>query len=49
MTRVSFPYNCPLGEPGDRMRHLEVALAALAMLHGLEAPGEVALPFAWRG
>ena len=46
---VSFPYNFPMGEPGNRGRHREVALAALALLHGLEAPGEVALPFVWRG
>ena len=40
---VPFPYNSPMGEPGDRTRHREVALAALALLHGLEEPGEVAL------
>ena len=45
---VPFPYNFPMGEPGDRARHREVALAALALLHGLEEPGEVALPFEWR-
>ena len=49
VARVPFPYNFPMGEPGDRGRHREVALAALALLHGLKAPGEVALPFAWRG
>ena len=47
--RVPFPYNFPMGEPGDRARHREVALAALALLHELEEPGEVVLPFAWRG
>jgi D-proline reductase (dithiol) PrdB len=46
---VPFPYNFPMGEPGDRRRHREVALAALALLQELEEPGEVALPFAWRG
>jgi hypothetical protein len=47
--RVAFPYNFPMGGPGDRARHREVALAALALLHELEEPGEVVLPFAWRG
>jgi D-proline reductase (dithiol) PrdB len=46
---VPFPYNYPMGEPGDRARHRKVALAALALLHGLEEPGEVSLPFRWRG
>ena len=45
---VPFPYNYPMGEPGDRKRHREVALAALALLHELEEPGEVELPFSWR-
>jgi D-proline reductase (dithiol) PrdB len=49
VARVPFPYNFPMGEPGDRGRHREVALAALALLHELEEPGEVALPFEWRG
>jgi D-proline reductase (dithiol) PrdB len=49
VARVPFPYNFPMGEPGDRGRHREVALAALALLQELEEPGEVALPFAWRG
>jgi D-proline reductase (dithiol) PrdB len=48
VARVPFPYNFPMGEPGDGRRHGEVALAALALLHELEEPGEVALPFAWR-
>ena len=41
VARVPFPYNHPMGEPGDRGRHREVALAALALLHELEEPGEV--------
>ncbi len=48
VARVPFPYNFPMGEPGDRGRHREVALAALALLHELEEPGEVALNFNWR-
>ena len=47
VARVPFPYNFPMGEPGDPGRHREVALAALALLY--EEPGEVALPFGWRG
>ena len=39
--RVPFPYNLPMGEPGDREDHRKVALAALALLYELEAPGEV--------
>ena len=46
---VPFPYNFPLGEPNRRGRHREVALAALALLHELGEPGEVELPFRWRG
>lgn len=46
---MPFPYNLPLGEPGDSERHREVALAALALLYELEEPGEVELPFDWRG
>jgi D-proline reductase (dithiol) PrdB len=49
VARVAFPYNFPMGEPGDRARHREVALAVLALLHELEEPGGVVLPFAWRG
>lgn len=45
---VPFPYNYPMGAPGDAGRHREVALAALALLHELDEPGEVALPFEWR-
>ncbi len=46
---VPFPYNFPMGEPGERGRHREVALAALALLHALREPGEVELPFRWQG
>ena len=42
---VPFPYNFPMGEPNERERHGEVALAALALLHELHEPGEVELPF----
>jgi D-proline reductase (dithiol) PrdB len=45
---VPFPYNYPMGEPDQRGRHREVALAALALLHELEEPGEVDLSFDWR-
>ncbi len=45
---VPFPYNFPMGEPGERERHREIALATLGLLHELEEPGEVALPFRWR-
>ena len=45
VARVPFPYNFPMGEPGDRGRHREVALGTLALLHELEEPGEVVLPF----
>jgi len=41
VARVPFPYNLPMGEPGDRGGHRRVALAALALLHGLEGPAEV--------
>ncbi|HEX2183688.1 MAG TPA: hypothetical protein VHH10_15510 [Rubrobacteraceae bacterium] len=44
VARVPFPYNYPMGEPGDGERHREVALAALALLHDPEMPGEVELP-----
>ena len=47
VARVPFPYNFPMGEPGNRERHRQVALAALALLHELEEPGEVALHFSW--
>ena len=45
---VPFPYNFPMGGPNDAARHRDVALAALALLHDLDAPGEVSLPFEWR-
>lgn len=45
---VPFPYNYPMGGPGDGVRHREVALAALALLHELQEPAEVTLPFEWR-
>jgi D-proline reductase (dithiol) PrdB len=45
---VPFPYNFPMGEPNERRRHREVALAALGLLHELLEPREVALPFRWR-
>ena len=37
---VPFPYNLPMGEPGDREGHRRVVLAALALLYELEEPGE---------
>ena len=40
---VPFPYNLPMGEPGDREGHKRVALAALALLYDLGEPGEVAI------
>ena len=45
---VPFPYNFPMGEPNERRRHREVALAALGLLHELSEPREVELPFRWR-
>ena len=45
---VPFPYNFPMGGPGDAERHREVSLAALELLHRAEEPGEHALPFGWR-
>ena len=47
VARVPFPYNFPMGKPGDPGRHREVALAALALLHELGEPGEVVLPISW--
>jgi D-proline reductase (dithiol) PrdB len=38
---LPFPYNHPMGEPGGAAQHREVALAALALLHGLDVPGEM--------
>ncbi|BBL79623.1 hypothetical protein RxyAA322_14770 [Rubrobacter xylanophilus] len=43
VARVPFPYNLPMGPPGDRELHRRVALEALGLLHALEAPGEVRL------
>ena len=40
---VPFPYNLPMGDPGDREGHRRVALATLALLYDLEQPGEVEL------
>ncbi len=40
---MPFPYNLPMGRPGDREEHRRVALAALALIHDLEEPGEVEL------
>ena len=40
---VPFPYNLPMGQPGDVDGHRRVALSALALLHDLEQPGEVDL------
>ncbi len=38
---VPFPYNLPMGEPGDNGGHGRVARAALRLLHDLEGPAEV--------
>ena len=38
---VPFPYNLPMGEPGDQEGHSRVALAALGLLEDLEEPAEV--------
>ena len=40
---VPFPYNLPMGEPGDREGHRRVALAALALLSEMDQPGEVSI------
>ena len=45
---VPFPYNFPMGEPGERDQHRKVALAALGLLHELREPGERELPFGWQ-
>ena len=45
---VPFPYNFPVGEPGERGKHREVVLAALGLLHELREPGEVDLPISWQ-
>ena len=44
---VPFPYNHPMGEPGNGGMHRDVAVAALALLESLETAGEVILPFEW--
>lgn len=38
---VPFPYNLPMGEPGDREAHKRTALAALDLLYDLDTPTEV--------
>ena len=40
---VPFPYNLPMGEPGDREGHGRVARAALRLVQDLEGPAEVDL------
>ena len=40
---VPFPYNLPMGEPGDREGHGRVARAALRLVQNLEGPAEVDL------
>lgn len=45
---IAYPYGRPVGPVGDRFGQAEVLLAALAMLHGAETPGEIwHLPFEW--
>ena len=41
VARVPFPYNLPMGEPGDREGHRRVARAALRLLQELDRPAEV--------
>ena len=41
VARVPFPYNLPMGEPGDREGHRRVARAALRLLRDLDGPAEV--------
>ncbi len=41
VARVPFPYNLPMGEPGDKEGHRRVALTALGLLHELEGQAEV--------
>lgn len=38
---VPFPYNLPMGEPGDGEGHARVAREALRLLRDLEGPAEV--------
>ena len=40
---VPFPYNLPMGEPGDRNGHKRIALAALDLLYDLDTPAEAPL------
>ena len=39
--RVPFPYNLPMGLPGDGEGHRHIALAALRLPYELEGPAEV--------
>ncbi len=41
VARVPFPYNLPMGKPGDREGHRRVARAALQLLQDLDGPAEV--------
>ncbi len=41
VAHVPFPYNLPMGEPGDVGGHRRVALAALRLLYEMEGPAEV--------
>ena len=41
VARVPFPYNLPMGEPGDRGGHRRVSRAALRLLQDLDGPAEV--------
>ena len=41
VARVPFPYNLPMGEPGDREGHRRVAGAALRLLQDLDGPAGV--------
>ena len=40
---VPFPYNLPMGEPGDDEGHRRIARAALSLLHEMEESAEVAI------
>ena len=41
VARVPFPYNLPMGKPGDGEDHRRVARAALRLLRDLDGPAEV--------
>ena len=41
VARVPFPYNLPMGKPGDSEGHRRVARAALQLLQDLDGPAEV--------